>query len=105
MVSRAVRLATMADRFRYAREKRGIGSRELARLAGVNEAYPSQIEGGLRSRIEAGTMTKLAGMLGVTVEWLVDGGDVPEIETYERPANDADDAPQSGEQNTDPGQG
>lgn len=73
---------TMGHRLRHARERRGLGSRELARRAGVNEAYPSQIEGGFRTRIEAATLAKLAGALEVSLDWLVNGGPEPPLSKF-----------------------
>lgn len=76
---------TLALRLKHAREKRGLGSRALARRAGVNEAYPSQIEGGHRSKIEASILAKLAAALEVSLDWLVNGGAPPTLSPFAKP--------------------
>jgi transcriptional regulator with XRE-family HTH domain len=71
-------LDTLWKRLRYARECRGLKGRELARLAELkSESHPSLIEGE-RGGISADVAAKLAHALNVPLDWLVNGGEIPE---------------------------
>lgn len=71
-------LTTFAGRLRFARELRGLGVRELARLAGLSHGTVHSIEthdddGGVR----LGTARELARVLDVRPEWLAFGIGAP----------------------------
>lgn len=71
-------LNTIGKRLRFARLHRGIGSRELARKAELgSESHTSRIEGG-RENVDVGIVAALAKALDVSLDWLVQGGDIPE---------------------------
>lgn len=72
---------SLGARLRLARTKRGLGSRELARLANLpSEGHISQIEIGRTAMVSAEIAAHLAAALGVPMEWLVSGtGPEPEF--------------------------
>jgi transcriptional regulator with XRE-family HTH domain len=53
------------------REKRGLGLRELARMAGVHHPTLSQLERGVIADVTTGTAKKIARALGVSVDYLI----------------------------------
>jgi transcriptional regulator with XRE-family HTH domain len=70
----------MGERLKAARELAGdLSARELGALAGVAETYPALIESGVRNkRPGAEVVSKLANVLGTTVDFLLLGvGDAP----------------------------
>lgn len=81
-------LGTLGKRLRFAREYRKVGSRELARAAGLaSESHTSRIEGG-REKVDVGIVAALAEALHVSLDWLVNGGDLP-VSLVEAPAEAA----------------
>lgn len=71
-------LGTLAGRLKAARALAGISGRELGRLAGVSETYPSMIESGLRPNVEGHIVDRFAVVLGVSCDWLLGGrGEMP----------------------------
>jgi transcriptional regulator with XRE-family HTH domain len=71
-------LDTLAKRLRYARERRGLRSRELSRKAQLaSESHTSRIETG-REKVDVGIISALAKALDVSMDWLVNGGPLPE---------------------------
>lgn len=48
----------------------------------MTESYPSLIEGGVRKKIEATILGKIATALGVSLDWLVNGGDAPSLTPF-----------------------
>lgn len=72
-------LDTIGKRLRHARERRGFRSRELAREAGLaSESHVSLIEGG-RPVDSIDVISKLADALHVSMDWLVNGGEMPDF--------------------------
>jgi transcriptional regulator with XRE-family HTH domain len=67
-------VSTLGQRLRQARERAGLGVNELTRKAGVSQGVVTRIEQHQSKHTEAVTLQKLAQALGVTHEWLVDGG-------------------------------
>src|SRR5689334_20924945 len=59
----------------HARNKHGWTRRELARRAGLHEQHVADVERGMRHRIEAETIIKLAQALGCTTDYLLGVGD------------------------------
>lgn len=71
--------ALIAERIREARKMAGLSQAQVAKLLGLHRPSVSQIEAGER-RVSADELGKLAGLLDVSVSWLL--GDAPEtIET------------------------
>lgn len=71
--------ALIAERIREARKSAGLSQGQIAKLMGLHRPSVSEIEAGNR-RVSADELTTLAGLLDVTVSWLV--GDAPEtVET------------------------
>lgn len=87
---------TTVERVRYARQKRGLGKVELSELAGLSNAYVTQLERSLEPNADKAAtiaqpgidaLQKLAGALDVPVEWLAfDAGDEPEWGEQREPA-------------------
>lgn len=72
---------SVASRIRTARDKQGLGARELDRLAGLKQGHTTIIES-RDGDIETETAAKIAKALGVSLEWLVTGvGDGPSAHT------------------------
>ncbi len=69
---------TIGSRIRVARELAGISQRELARLAKIAAPHPSFLESGRKRDARASTLAAIAGALGVTMDWMINGtGDPP----------------------------
>lgn len=62
---------TLGQRMKTLREKRGLGLRELARIAGVHHPTLSQLERGVIADVTTGTAKKIARALGVSVDYLI----------------------------------
>lgn len=86
--------ATVAERVRAARVARGLGSRELARLAGLGEGHVATVEGRVGHAVEVDTMVKLAAALRVSLDWLITGkGEGPSAPIVAIESADEADAP------------
>jgi transcriptional regulator with XRE-family HTH domain len=68
----------LSGRVRAARERRGMSREALAAQAGVSYGAVAQIETGRRTDIRLTTMTALAQVLGVSVDYLVGQPTVPD---------------------------
>jgi transcriptional regulator with XRE-family HTH domain len=64
---------------RILREARGLTIEELSRATGVSVSYLSRLETGLRKVPSVFIVYKIAKVLGVTVEKLLDANDVIEL--------------------------
>jgi len=64
---------TTGDRIKHLREKRGLSSRELSRIAGINNATISEVEGGKIKNPSVQNLVKIALALGVSLDFLVLG--------------------------------
>ena len=62
---------TLGERIKVLREKRGLGIRELARIANVRHATLSQLERRLRADVTTETAKRIARALGVSVDYLI----------------------------------
>jgi transcriptional regulator with XRE-family HTH domain len=62
---------TLGQRIKIRREKRGLGIRELARVAHVRHATLSQLERGIRADVTTETAKRIARALGVSVDYLI----------------------------------
>jgi transcriptional regulator with XRE-family HTH domain len=70
-------LDTLAARLRYARELRGLGSRELSGKCGLSPAAVSWIETRPEYDARLSTLRVLAEILGVSPGWLAFGDGPP----------------------------
>jgi len=66
-------LTTMGERLRFARSLVEISARELDRLSSLAEGHVSMIEAGRRPVIESKTAEDIAGVLGLSLDWLISG--------------------------------
>jgi transcriptional regulator with XRE-family HTH domain len=66
-------LEDFPERLRRARERAEISARELDRLAELAYGHTSLIETRHRPRPEMKTAVKLAGVLGLSLDWLLSG--------------------------------
>jgi transcriptional regulator with XRE-family HTH domain len=64
----------IGTRVKGARERLGWNREELAFRAGVSWSAIAQIESHRRTNLRPGTLSSLAGTLGVTIDYLVSGG-------------------------------
>lgn len=71
------RLATVAARVRFARERAGLSQRQLSRAAGLSPSTVANIENETHDT-RLGTLKVIAGALGASHEWLLLGtGEAP----------------------------
>jgi transcriptional regulator with XRE-family HTH domain len=92
---------TLAGRLKRTREMSGLSARSLSKLAGLSAAHVSLIEAD-RPNLEAQTAAKLARVLGVTMEWLVNGtGDGPSAAAVAAAVHLAQSTPSSDPANDD----
>jgi XRE family aerobic/anaerobic benzoate catabolism transcriptional regulator len=68
-------IATVGDRVRKARQRKGIARRVLSELSGVSQRYLAQLENG-DGNISIGLLYRIAQALDHRIEWLV-GADDP----------------------------
>ncbi len=66
---------SVADRVREARERIGLSARALDKKAEITAGHTTAIESGGRQRPAAETLRKIAGALGVTLDWLMADAD------------------------------
>jgi len=68
-------MSDIGERLKATRELAGdLSARELGALSGVAETYPALIESGVRhKRVGAAVVSKLATVLGTTVDFLLLG--------------------------------
>lgn len=64
------RLRSLAERLKWARESRKLGSNELSRLAGLTESYVSSVETGRRVKVSSEAIGAIADVLHVREAWL-----------------------------------
>jgi ribosome-binding protein aMBF1 (putative translation factor) len=70
---------SFAARLRELREEAGVSARRLSDLAGLAPSHVALIESEVRPNVEMATVTKLATVLGASLDWLVRGeGERPE---------------------------
>ena len=68
----------IVDRIKAARVMRGLGSRELAKRAGLSSAAVSRLETRKVEGLEVATLVQIADALGVRREWLLTGEGSPD---------------------------
>ncbi len=72
-------MKTLAERLRWAREKRGHSCAGLDELADLSCGHSSKLERGDRDEPSAMTIAKLARALEIDPQWLMFGGTRPHI--------------------------
>lgn len=73
MVTEAGNLNGIGARLRAARNRAGLSREELAVRSGISWSAIAQVESARRTNLRAGTLAALAGVLGVTIDYLVSG--------------------------------
>jgi transcriptional regulator with XRE-family HTH domain len=63
-------MATVGERLKVARERRGLSQRELARQAKCDHAVVARLESGERASLSLLTARRFAEILGVTTDYL-----------------------------------
>jgi transcriptional regulator with XRE-family HTH domain len=73
-------LDSLGGRLRFARKRRDLSSRELARRAGLkSQTHPGLIEGGRGGdRVSLDIVASIARALDVPLDWLANGGALPD---------------------------
>lgn len=66
-------LDTLPKRLRWARERAGLTTRDLASFAAVSTGYPSAVECGQLESPTVAAMAKLCTTLGLPFDWLMWG--------------------------------
>src|SRR5206468_3717816 len=64
------RYPVIGERIKFEREQHSWSQSELARQSGVNQAYISQLERGIRKRASAEILQRIARAFGLTVDAL-----------------------------------
>lgn len=75
---------SIAERVRWIREQTGLSARAVDGLADLTPGHTALIESGSRADPSAGTLTKIARALGVSLDWLSDGQGLPPSEVHLR---------------------
>lgn len=83
-----MRTNPVGARLRWLRESVGASAREIDRLAGLHECHLSVLENAKHDRVSAKTLTALAGVYGVSLDWLIRGIGEPPLEEHVRKAVD-----------------
>jgi transcriptional regulator with XRE-family HTH domain len=70
---------TIGERIAHARRMSGLSAAALGERAGLSKAIVAMLEGGQRENPHVNTVSAIARILGVRVEWLISGtGDTPD---------------------------
>ena len=72
-------MKTLAERLRWARQKRGLSCAAVDEIADLSCGHTASIEAGRREDPSAMTVSKLAHALDVSVAWLINGGKLPQM--------------------------
>ncbi len=72
-------MKTLAERVRWARERRGHSCAGLDEMADLSCGHVAKIERGTPEHPGAGTIAKVARALDVDAAWLMFGGKAPQI--------------------------
>lgn len=83
-------LRTLPQRLKYARGLSGFSGRRLGELAGVSAGYIIGVERGRWKDPGTDALQRIAGVLGVTFDWLLKGGDPPLAEGIRHAVADAE---------------
>lgn len=66
-------MQTIGERIAQARSLSGLSAAALGEKAGLSKAIVSMLEGGQRENPHVNTISAIARVLGIRVEWLIDG--------------------------------
>ncbi len=66
-------MKTIGERIFEARKMSGLSAALLGEKAGLSKAIVSMLEGGQRENPHVNTVSAIAKVLGVSVEWLISG--------------------------------
>jgi transcriptional regulator with XRE-family HTH domain len=66
---------SLGEKVKTLREKKGMNQKEVAEASGITQATISRIESGQVKELKSEALKRLAGALGVTVDYLVDKTD------------------------------
>jgi len=66
---------SLGDKVRTLREKKGMNQKQLAEASGITQATISRIEKEKVNQLKSEALKRLAGALGVTIDYLVDKTD------------------------------
>jgi transcriptional regulator with XRE-family HTH domain len=83
-------LRTLPQRLKYARGLSGFSGRRLGELAGVSAGYIIGVEQGRWKDPGTDALRRIASVLGVTFDWLLEGGEPPLAECIRRAVADAE---------------
>lgn len=72
-------MKTVAERVKWARERRGLTQAELDEISGLTIGHTGSIERGTRENPSSITIAKLARALRITPQWLMFGGPRPQF--------------------------
>lgn len=78
---------TFADRLRETRQQKDISQGELAKACGIAQSTVGNYETLARKKPSGPVLIRMARTLGVTAEWLMEGGPAPRTYLYEYPAS------------------
>lgn len=82
---------TLPERIRYARGLAGLSARRVAILAGRHPQWLTAVERGVNRAPSAVALSAVARVLGVTVEWLLEGtGGGPTVGSVQAASEEAD---------------
>lgn len=65
--------AGISERLREARIIAGLDAKRLDKLAGITPGHVRLIENGIREHPAATTLSRIAAVLGLSLDWLIDG--------------------------------
>ena len=82
----------IGNRLRAARERLGWSREELAFHSGVSWSAIAQAESGRRRNLRPRTLTRLSAPLGLSIDYLVNGGTAPMMLTHQALLYDSEDA-------------
>lgn len=83
-------MQTLGERLRWAREASGLSQRALSARAQLSPRHVGLIELDTYKTIEGTTASKIAGVFGVSLDWLLSGaGEVPTAEAIKESAGRA----------------
>ncbi len=72
-------MKTLAERVRWAREKRELSCAEVDEIADLSCGHTASVESGRRESPSVTTARKIAYALDIDIAWLINGGKAPSI--------------------------
>jgi transcriptional regulator with XRE-family HTH domain len=74
-----LRVNTLEERFKFARQQAGLTQAELSRAIGISKSAVSQIESGKTRNLKAATLVALERVSGISSQWIVNGRGEPRV--------------------------